>query len=197
MVLVKFNLQRNLLGDTLFSMKDEVTHTVYHFKTHPEGDIKIRSICLFGEEIQTPKSIIPRTNGQQKYLSSGLPVARYSQLLVSFGLCGNRTSIHDARHGPMTKSEKLLKMLVNRISLAMFFQDWFVLFEIPLEQTPHQGQDVSSLPTKADPGAILPDPDVCIFRAREDKSAIRRVMAAEHSPCLTGWHSRKATRLEG
>lgn len=64
---------------------------------------------------------------------------------------------------------------------------------ISLEQTPHRGQDVSSLPTKADPGAILPDPDVCIFRAREDESAIRRVMAAEHSPFWTGWHSRKAT----
>lgn len=117
-------------------MKDEVARTVYHFKTHPEGDIKIRSICLFGEEIQTLKSIIPRTNGQQKYLSSGLPVARYSQLLVSFGLCGNHTSIRVARHGLMAKSEKLLKMLENRISLAMFFQDRFALFEFPWNKHP-------------------------------------------------------------
>ena len=55
------------------------------------------------------------------YLSSGLPVARYSQLLVSFGLCGNHISIRVARHGPMTKSEKLLKMRENRISPCHVF----------------------------------------------------------------------------
>ena len=174
---------------------------IYLFKDHPEGDIKTCSInYLPGDWWKNwgTKVDHPTTNGQQRYLSSGLPVARNAQLLVSFGLFGNHTSIRVVRHGPMTNDWEIVENAWEWNQPRHGFSGlvWFVW--IPLKQTPHRGQDISSLPTKADPVHCDPSRPGCLcLQSRRGQIYHPACNGSRALSLFNGLEFPKATRLGG
>ncbi len=78
--------QKPLWRHPLFHEKWSDTYIIYHFKDHPEGDIKTCSIYLFGEKTEVLKSIIPQpmdSKGTSALVSLSLATPSFWSALAS------------------------------------------------------------------------------------------------------------------